>query len=675
MTAGKVSGTAGSSFSSSGGVQKASGTAGSPGPGSQAQGSGWVQGSGGSQVIPWRVATVGSLCAFAVANWRQYRPARHHHLIAQALERVARGECKRLMIFMPPRHGKSMLASEYFPAWYLGRNPSHRIIACSYAQALAEDFGRKVRNIIASDIYREIFPGITLAQDSSAAARFALGTGNGWGSGGYFGVGVGGPATGRGAELLLIDDPIKGMEEAESAVQRQNLKDWYSSVARTRLQPGGAIVIIQTRWHEDDLAGWLLAEHGHEGWEVLSLPAISEQDEREPLEPAANPSSTERGGNPGSTEPAANPGSIERGGNPESPSSTERGGTVVPRPQRGLGRAEGEALWPSAYPVTELNLIRASVGERIWASLYQQRPTALEGGLIKMHWFRRYVGTVEPSDSGIYVPSGSSVPAGNTSPDVPAGTAGPEGSGASERPKFRRIVQSWDTAHKAGELNDPSVCTTWGETEAGWYLLHVLRARLEYPDLKRAVQEQARTWRPQLVLVEDKASGQSIIQDLRSGSRLPILGIMPKGDKVMRCSAITPLIEAGRVWLPSVGVPRSVIPRNPAGSQAQGSGGIQGSTFSSSGVPGGTQGASWLGDLENEILSFPNGKHDDQVDSITQALSYMSGLNASGAGIMEFYRRNALNKPKSPEPGQITVINGQWPANPAGSVVQGSGGS
>lgn len=435
----------------------------------------------------WRAHAIARLHKFAVANWDGYTPAPHHLLISQALRRVARGECKRLMIFMPPRHGKSMLASEYFPAWYLGRNPTHQVIAATYAQQLADDFGRKVRNLAAGPVFSECFPACGLAGDSQAANRFHTAQG-----GAYFAVGAGGPITGRGAHLLLIDDPIKGREDAESATMRQRLKDWYTSVARTRLMPGGAIVVIQTRWHEDDLAGWLLREHAHEGWEVLNLPALAEK------------------------------------GDP-------------------LGREEGAALWPDAYPGEELETIKRSIGSRDWVALYQQRPAPTEGGLVKVAWFQRF-------------------------------KAAPE--------KPRRVVQSWDTGLKAAEVNDPSVCTTWAETETGYYLLDVLRARLEYPDLRRAVESQAARWRPGQILVEDKASGQSVVQDIRRSTRLPILPVEPKGDKVVRLLAVSALIEAGRVHLPEF--------------------------------------AAWLPDFESEVASFPNAVHDDQVDSMTQALTHMA---------------------------------------------------
>jgi predicted phage terminase large subunit-like protein len=267
------------------------------------------------------------LIAYAAYQWPGYRDAAHHRLIARKLEAVERGEITRLVITMPPRHGKSMLASEFFPAWYLGRNPDHYVIAATYAQELADDFGRKVRNQIADPIYQGIFPGVAIKDDSTSAKRFhitgsidALATTQ---DGAYFGVGVGGPLTGRGAHLLLIDDPVKNREEAESEIIRKKTKEWYTSTAYTRLMPGGRIIVIQTRWHEDDLAGWLLREHPQENWEVLDLPAIN---------------------------------------------------------------AKNEALWPEQYGLERLEQIRQAIGPRDWSALYQQRPSPESGGYFKAEW-------------------------------------------------------------------------------------------------------------------------------------------------------------------------------------------------------------------------------------------------------------------------------------------------
>lgn len=259
-----------------------------------------------------------SYCAY---QWPQYQIGQHHRTIAEHLEKVESGQIKRLMITMPPRHGKSMLASEYFPAWYLGRNPSHYVIAASYSQDLADDFGRKVRNQLAGNDFRSVFPGVELSQDSTSSKRFGT-TDNG----SYFAVGVGGPVTGRGAHLLLIDDPVKNREDADSEVKRKAAKDWYTSTAYTRLMPGGRIVVIQTRWHEDDLSGWLLSEQEHEGWVVINLPAIKDD----------------------------------------------------------------QALWPEQYPLERLLEIRKTIGNRDWSALYQQEPAPETGDYFRREWVRYY---------------------------------------------------------------------------------------------------------------------------------------------------------------------------------------------------------------------------------------------------------------------------------------------
>lgn len=226
-----------------------------------------------------------------------------------------------------------MLASEFFPAWYIGRNPDHYVVTATYAQELADDFGRKVKNQIEDDAYKAIFPGVSLADDSKSAKRFHI-DGNVGGyehsisqRGAFYAVGVGGPLTGRGAHLLLIDDPVKNREDAESEVIRKKTKDWYTSTAYTRLMPGGRIVIIQTRWHEDDLAGWLQAEHAHEGWVTLDLPAIDDA---------------------------------------------------------------GEALWPEQYPIEALEQIRRALPPRDWSALYQQKPSPETGDYFKREWLHEF---------------------------------------------------------------------------------------------------------------------------------------------------------------------------------------------------------------------------------------------------------------------------------------------
>ncbi len=204
----------------------------------------------------------------------------------------------------------------------MGRNPNKQIITCTYAAEFAQDFGREVKSIVGSEEYQRLFPGVALAEDSKAKGRWHTTDG-----GVYVAVGVGGPITGRGAHLALIDDPIKNRQDADSETVRESVWKWYTSTLRTRLMPGGAIVLVLTRWHEDDLAGRLLeaAEKGAEQWEVVSLPAVSD---------------------------------------------------------------EGEALWPRWYPLHELDAIKSAVGPRDWLALYQQKPTADDGTFFKREWFR-----------------------------------------------------------------------------------------------------------------------------------------------------------------------------------------------------------------------------------------------------------------------------------------------
>lgn len=438
-----------------------------------------------------------SLClaAYAVNHWAGYRPAEHHLELCGRLESVARGDTKRLIVMMPPRHGKSMLCSEYFPAWYMGNNPTKQIITATYAQQLADDFGRKVRNICNTDAHRYAFPDFRLSDDSQAANRFHTADG-----GAYYAVGAGGPITGRGADLLLIDDPIKGREDAESEVMRVRLKDWYTSVAYTRLMPGASIIIVQTRWHDDDLAGWLMREQRHEGWDILNLPAIAE------------------------------PGDV-------------------------LGRQEGAALWPEAYNEASLAKIKLSIGSRDWSALYQQRPSAAEGSVfLRKNWGRYH----PPVDT----PKGLVEALGITS-----------------------IIQGWDTAFKVRETSDYSVGVTIGVAKAKYYVLDVWRDRVEFPDLKRAVQTQAQKWSANAVVIEDAAAGQSLIQELQRNTRVPLIPQKVDKDKVSRANAVTPTHEAGLIYLPEGPV-------------------------------------DWRGEFEDELAAFPSAPHDDQVDAFVHAMAY-----------------------------------------------------
>lgn len=271
-----------------------------------------------------------SLQGYAIAQFPEFRPGRHHKLLASKLEDVEAGRIKRLAVLMAPRHGKSKLSSELFPSWYLGRNPNRRVLSLSYGQDLADVFGRAVRNYLRNPTFAALFPGCQIASDSNSIKRF-----NTLAGGGYVTIGVGGATTGRGADLLVLDDLIKDREQADSSVYRENLIDWYRSVARTRLQPNGSIVLVQTRWGTQDFVAWLLSETAHENWEVISLPAIALENDP-------------------------------------------------------LGRQPGEALWDEAYPLPVLEETRATLGSRDWNALYQQCPLTESDVIFHPKWLQFY---------------------------------------------------------------------------------------------------------------------------------------------------------------------------------------------------------------------------------------------------------------------------------------------
>ncbi len=264
--------------------------------------------------------------------------AKHIKTIAQALEDVEEGKIKRLMIFMPPRHGKSMLTSEMFPAWYLGRNPTHQFIFCTYNQTFADSWGRKVRNQLADEDYQKVFPTTVLSPDSKSAQTFTTTQ-----KGVYHAVGMGAGVTGKGAHVLLIDDPLKDREEANSSLIRQKHKEWFSSTAYTRLEPNGAIIIVQTRWHHDDLSGWLLEEN-KENWTVISLPALTTDDE-----------------------------------------------------------GVQHAIWPERFSVDRLLQIKESTLTHDWNALFMQNPVPEGGDAFKQEWLKFYDEELPHKTMNIYM--------------------------------------------------------------------------------------------------------------------------------------------------------------------------------------------------------------------------------------------------------------------------------
>lgn len=455
------------------------------------------------------------LIPYACYQWPGYADAAHHRLIAKHLEAVERGDITRLMITMPPRHGKSMLASEFFPAWYLGRNPDHYIATATYAQDLADDFGRKVKNQISDPTFQAVFPGVTLADDSRSSKRFVVNGSDAGGyehalkqKGAYYAVGVGGPLTGRGAHLLLIDDPVKNREDAESEVMRRKVKEWYTSTAYTRLMPGGRIVVIQTRWHEDDLTGWLLEEHGHEEWTVLNLPAIDEA---------------------------------------------------------------GKALWPEQYPVDTLEKIKRAVGPRDWSALYQQRPSPETGDYFKRDWIH----TVD------HIP-----------------------------PRETMMIYGGSDYAVTANGGDFTVHAVVGiDHEGRTYLLDLWRQQASSDVWVDAFCDLVRKWKP-VGWAEETGQIKSgvgpflIKRMLETGSYTAREQFPTRGDKAIRAQSIR-----GRMAMQGLYVHRD---------------------------------APWLTDLISEMMAFPVGVHDDQVDAL--------GLVGQLIDKMDFG-----NKPKAPPRTDATV--------------------
>jgi predicted phage terminase large subunit-like protein len=432
--------------------------------------------------------------AFATLSPGQlYISTWHIEAIAWQLERVRRGEIRRLIINMPPRSLKSIMASVAFPAFVLGHDPSRRIICVSYSGDLSRKHSNDFRALLESSWYRGTFPNARIGPYKNSETEIEL-TARGF----RLATSVGGTLTGRGGDIIVIDDPLKP-DDALSETKRSAANQWFANTLLSRLDDKrtGAIVIVIQRVHMDDLTGFLLSQSSE--WELLSLPAIAEFDETVAL------------GNGGSHR-----------------------------------RRFGEAISPEREPAPVLEALKLQIGSDAFSAQYQQAPVPPGGAMVKRHWVRRY---------GDELPS-------------PA--------------EQLMTVQSWDTASKGGPDNDWSVCTTWILTRRKrWYLLDVWRRRVDYPGLKAAAQELARRWNAQRVLVEDAGTGTALVQELR-GVISGIIAVKPVGDKPSRMAVASAKFEAGQVFLP--------------------------------------ERANWLPDLDAELFAFPGGRHDDQCDSISQAL-------------------------------------------------------
>lgn len=431
----------------------------------------------------------------------RWLPAPHLNLVSDEVAKIRDGSVF-LIVTMPPRHGKSELISHWTPVWFLKNWPYKRVILSSYQIGFASEWGGKAK---ATLIENEADLGLMLATDTKAKARWSI---RGYG-GGMVSTGIGGSLTGRGGDLIIIDDPIRSQMEALSPTYRERAKEWYRATLRTRLQPGGSIIILQTRWHEDDLVGWLLSENPEglehrDPWKVINLPALAQP------------------------------------GDP-------------------LGRAEGKALWPSMYNLDALLDLRQATGSYWWSAEYMGSPRPEGGGIIHEEWFQYYgpgTGVDDPLD---------------VEEDDQSNELWP-----------RRLRQFWDTAFKEQQVNDRSACVTIADCKKGYFIPDVWAKRVEFPELQTALKAKYSQFVPDRVEVEDKASGISLIQQIRRDTKIPIQAVKAVDDKVTRMHSISAIVEAGLVYLPAR--------------------------------------APWLSEFLHEICSFPAAVHDDMADAFVYSL-------------------------------------------------------
>tara|TARA_R110002020_G_scaffold518_3_gene2560 strand:+ start:2211 stop:3677 length:1467 start_codon:yes stop_codon:yes gene_type:complete len=432
-----------------------------------------------------REQTEKSFMKFVKHCYEGFIEGSHHKKVAEKFEQLAKNPGSRIIINMPPRHTKSEFASYLLPAWLIGKKPDLKIIQTTHTAELAVRFGRKVRNLMELEVYREVFPDVELRSDSKAAGRWETGQG-----GEYYAAGVGGAITGRGADLLIIDDP-HSEQDALSETALENAYEWYTSGPRQRLQPGGSIVIVMTRWSLKDLTGKLIkaqaADPMSDKWDVIEFPAILPSD---------------------------------------------------------------NILWPEFWKKDELLKVKASLSLSKWNAQWQQNPVAAEGAIIKKDWWNVW----EKEDI----------------------------------PPVSYIMQSYDTAFSKKETADYSAITTWGvfkPDEGGsdhLILLDAQRGRWDFPELKSKAKEEYSYWEPDMVLIEAKATGTPLTDELRNIG-IPVVNYTPsKGkDKHTRMHMVAPLFESGKVWAPMKSFAEEVV---------------------------------------DEVAAFPNGDYDDYVDSMTMAL-------------------------------------------------------
>jgi len=442
--------------------------------------------------------------SFVKCVWPEFIEGAHHRVIAQKFNDLANKKINRLIVNMPPRHTKSEFASFLLPAWMVGRNPKLKIIQATHTGELAVRFGRKAKTLIDSDEYRKVFE-TSLREDSQAAGRWETAQG-----GEYFAAGVGGAITGRGADLLIIDDP-HSEQDAMSASAFDNAYEWYTSGPRQRLQPGGQIVLVMTRWSKKDLTGVLLnnqKEIKGDQWDVVEFPAIIDH----------------------------------------------------------------EPVWPEYWKIGELESVQATLPVAKWNAQWMQKPTSEEGAIIKREWWQIW--------------------------------------DKDELPYVEYVIQSYDTAFLKKETADYSAITTWGvfypneDSKPNLILMDTVKDRFEFPELRRVALDQYNYWKPDMVIVEQKASGTPLTHELRQMD-IPVMTFTPSrgNDKHVRVNTCAPLFEAGLIWAPDMKFAEEVV---------------------------------------EECAAFPHGDHDDLVDSMTMAV-----MRFRQGGFIE-HPEDYIDEPKQP---------------------------
>jgi predicted phage terminase large subunit-like protein len=438
-------------------------------------------------------AAQSSMLGFATAVYPGFKIGPHHRKLAKLFTDVIEGRTKRLIINIAPRMGKSEFSSYLFPAYFLGKYPEKKIIMGTHTASLSEDFGRRIRNLIAGEEYAEIFPATTVADDQKASGKWSTAAG-----GQYYASGVGGALAGRGADLFVIDDPHSEQDVMRnSRLAFDTAWNWFQTGPLQRLMPGGAIIVIMTRWSLVDLTGRLIDYQARNPestpWEVVELPAILHE-----------------------------------------------------------GSDKEKSLWPEQWPLDQLKTKKAGMDPRFWNAQYMQQPTSEGAAIVKRGDWKVW----EKEDP----------------------------------PPVEFIIQSWDTAYEAKTLSDYSACTTWGvfygnqedQLDPNVILLDAFKERMEFPELKATALKHYKLWEPDSLVVEKKAAGAPLIQELRAMG-IPVMEFSPSrgNDKVVRLNAVADIFRSGKVWAPDTRWAREVI---------------------------------------EEVAAFPMGEHDDYVDTVSQAL-------------------------------------------------------